>query len=93
MGYVASRNEDEYSAFILFFLSRNSKIILTNRNIERKDVFCDTWKKFNTFELEACIGLWLLSGVYKSHNESTENLWDASTRRNIFRATMSLENF
>lgn len=43
--------------------------------------------------MEAFIGLLLLSGVYKSRNESTESLWDATTGRSIFRATMSLEKF
>lgn len=35
----------------------------------------------------------LLAGVYKSHNESTESLWDETKGRPIFRATMSLERF
>uniref|UniRef100_A0A3B3RN32 PiggyBac transposable element-derived protein domain-containing protein n=1 Tax=Paramormyrops kingsleyae TaxID=1676925 RepID=A0A3B3RN32_9TELE len=33
------------------------------------------------------------SQVYRSSNEATESLWDTSTGRNIFRATMSLQTF
>lgn len=91
--YATSRIEDEYSAFMLFFSPAVMNIILKNSNIEGKNVFGDRWKDLNNVDLEAFVGLLLLSGVYKSRNESTKSLWDATTGRSIFRATMSLEKF
>lgn len=42
--------------------------------------------------LHAYFGLLILAGVFRSNGEYTESLWDAKTGREIFRATMSLEN-
>ena len=39
-------------------------------------------------ELKAFIGLLILAGVYKSHNEATQNLWNEQMGRQIFRATV-----
>ncbi|XP_051791324.1 piggyBac transposable element-derived protein 4-like [Erpetoichthys calabaricus] len=51
------------------------------------------WNDIDEEYLDAYIGVLLLAGVYKSSNEATDSLWDASTGRNIFRATMSLQSF
>ena len=91
--YATSKIEDEYSSFMMFFPPVVVNIILKNSNIEGKRVFGDNWKNLNNVDLEAFIGLLLLSGVYKSRNESIESLWDNTTTRNNFRATMSLEKF
>ena len=47
----------------------------------------------NNVDFDAFIGFLLLSGVYKSRNESTESLWDATIERNIFRETIFIEKF
>ena len=43
--------------------------------------------------LHAYFGVLILAGVFISNGESTGSLWDAETGRELFRATMSLENF
>ncbi|XP_039956871.1 piggyBac transposable element-derived protein 4-like [Bactrocera tryoni] len=60
-------------------------------NIKGLQFFGDNWKIIDLIELEAYIGLQILAGVYKSHNESLIHLWDENNGRPIFRATMSLE--
>lgn len=42
--------------------------------------------------LEAYTGV-LLAGVYRSSNETTDGMWEASTGRHIFQAKMSLRPF
>jgi len=43
--------------------------------------------------LNAYIGLLLLATVYRSHDKSTESVWDACKGQSIFRAMMFLEKF
>lgn len=43
--------------------------------------------------LHAYFGVLILAGIFRSIGESTESLWNAETGRELFRATMSLENF
>lgn len=40
----------------------------------------DSLKNLNNVDLKAFIGLLLVSVVYKSRNDSTESLWDATNR-------------
>lgn len=91
--YATSRIHDEYTSFLLYFPPPLEKIILDNTNIEGKRIYEDNWHGVDSIEMHAYFGLLLLAGVYKSHNESTESLWNADTGRNIFRATMSLQRF
>ncbi|XDV11586.1 hypothetical protein PO909_000484 [Leuciscus waleckii] len=56
-------------------------------------VYGESWKEVDWVDLQAYIGLLLLAGVYRSHNEATMSLWNADTGRAIFRATMSLQAF
>ncbi|XP_066468624.1 piggyBac transposable element-derived protein 4-like isoform X1 [Tiliqua scincoides] len=51
------------------------------------------WKAVDLAELKAYIGLLLLAGVYHARHETLEELWDASSGRPHFRATMSLNRF
>ena len=69
------------------------KVIIAMTNLEGKKVYGDIWKDLDEEYLDAYIGVLLLAGVYRSCNEATDSLWDASTGRNIFRATMSLQTF
>ncbi|XP_058628873.1 uncharacterized protein LOC131538778 [Onychostoma macrolepis] len=43
--------------------------------------------------MEAFIGLLILAGVFKSHDEATQSLWHGEMERAIFRATMPLKDF
>ena len=44
-------------------------------------------------ELNAYFGILILTGVYRSGGEATEELWDSSTGRQIFSAVMSRQRF
>lgn len=87
--YTPSRIEDEYSVFMLLFLSGIVNIIVINRNIVRKDLFCVRIE----FELKIFIGFLLLSEICRSDNASTECLVRATAAHIIFRVTMFLEQF
>nr|XP_055053772.1 piggyBac transposable element-derived protein 4-like [Misgurnus anguillicaudatus] len=90
--FATSRVHNIYSAFELF-LHPIEKIVLDMTNLEGSRVFGEKWKPLDLADLNAYIGLLILSGVYKSNGEATESLWNAECGRPIFRATMSLERF
>lgn len=91
--YLSSRiTQEEFSSFELFFPPPLIRIILKYTNIEGRRIFDKEWIDIDTIELFAFIGLLLLSGVFRSHNESSERLWDSQKGRPIFAATMSLKN-
>ena len=54
-------------------------------------MFADTWKALDQVDLQAYMGLLILSGVHRSNNEATKSLWDAESGRPI--STMSLQQF
>ncbi|XP_029900733.1 piggyBac transposable element-derived protein 4-like [Myripristis murdjan] len=91
--FAMTRVSDIKSCFDLFLPWSIKKIIIDMTNLEGKRVHKDTWHDIDVAHLDAYIGIVLLAGVYRSSNEATESLWDASTGRNIFRATMSLHSF
>lgn len=80
------------TCFELFMPLSLKRLIIAMTNLEGKKVHGDMWKDIDEEYLDAYIGV-LLAGVYRSCNEATDSLWDASTGRNIFRATMSLHTF
>lgn len=51
------------------------------------------WHDVSDTEMEAYIGLLLLSGVFRSNNEGMRLLWDRSFGREIFRTTMPRTRF
>lgn len=91
--YAMTRISDEISAFKLFITIGIEQLIMNYTNIEGEKVYGENWKQLDDRELEAYLGLLILAGVYKSHNESTESLWSEENGRHIFRATMSLKRF
>lgn len=91
--YALTRISDELSAFQLLMPNNIEQIILKNTNLEGLRVYKENWKTLDIVELEAFIGLMILAGVFKSNNESIENLWNEQNGRHIFRATMSLKRF
>lgn len=72
-------NDDETSAFFLFFTAAIKNIVLENTNFEDRRVYKNNWKDLDVEDLHAYLGLLIL--------------WDAEKGRSIFCATMSLEFF
>ncbi|KAG1968704.1 hypothetical protein F2P79_003453 [Pimephales promelas] len=91
--YACSRVQDARSAFELFLPEKIQKKLIDMTNLEGKRVFEESWNEVDWVDLQAYIGLLLLAGVYRSHNEATMSLWNAETGRAIFCATMSLRAF
>ncbi|XP_027874871.1 piggyBac transposable element-derived protein 4-like [Xiphophorus couchianus] len=90
---AVTRVTDIKSVFELFMPNAIQKIILQMTNLEGRRVFGENWKELDKMHLHAYLGVLILSGVFKSKDESTASLWDTETGRAIFRATMSLETF
>ncbi|XP_068435159.1 piggyBac transposable element-derived protein 4-like [Clinocottus analis] len=91
--FAVTRVSDIRTCFELFMPSSLKRVIIAMTNLEGKKVYGDKWKDIDEVYLDAYLGVLLISGVYRSCNEATDSLWDASTGRNIFRATMSLQTF
>ena len=90
---AVSHVQDIKSAFELFIPDSIQKIILDCSNAEGRRVFQERWNDMDQTHLEAYFGVLILAGVFRSKGESTESLWDAETGRELFRTTISLENF
>lgn len=90
--FAVTRVSDIKTCFELFMPLSLKRVIIAMTNLEGKKVQGDMWKDIDEEYLDAYIGVLLLAGVYRSCNEATDSLWDASTGRNIFRATMSLQS-
>lgn len=90
--FAVTRVSDIKTCFELFMPLSLKRVIIAMTNLEGKKVHGDMWKDIGEEYLDAYIGVLLLAGVYRSCNEATD-LWEASTGRNIFRATMSLQTF
>ncbi|XP_037553572.1 piggyBac transposable element-derived protein 4-like [Nematolebias whitei] len=91
--FALTRVSDIKTCFDLFMPLSLKKVIIAMTNLEGKKVHGDTWKDIDEECLDAFIGVLLLAGVYRSSNEALTSLWDVSTGRSIFRATMSLQTF
>uniref|UniRef100_A0A669C9C5 PiggyBac transposable element-derived protein domain-containing protein n=1 Tax=Oreochromis niloticus TaxID=8128 RepID=A0A669C9C5_ORENI len=85
--------QDIKSSCDLFIPDSIQRIILDCSNLEGRRVFGERWKEMDQIDLQAYFGVLILAGVFRSKGESTESLWDAETGRELFRASMSLENF
>lgn len=79
-------------SFNLYITDDILKLITDHTNLHGRRNITE-WKDIDATDLQAYIGLVLLTGVYRSHNESTRSLWDENTGRAVFRATMSLKTF
>lgn len=91
--YAISRITDIKFSLLIFFERQILSKIIEMSNKEGQVVFGNEWKIISDEEFLAYIGILLLAGVYRSRNESTKSLWDSSTGRPIFKATMSLKRF
>lgn len=90
---AVTHTQDIKSSFELFITDSIQEIILDCTNLKGRRVFGERWKEMDQTQLHAYFGVLILAGVFRSKGESAESLWDAETGREIFRATMSLENF
>lgn len=90
--YAISRINSPESAFKLFITEEEIHCILKYTNLQGMRSL-KSWKSLDETELWAYLGLLLLSGVYKSRNEDTRNLWDNETGRPVFPATMPRNRF
>ncbi|XP_020483419.2 piggyBac transposable element-derived protein 4-like isoform X1 [Labrus bergylta] len=90
--HALSRISTVKSTFDLFLTDDIMKLILNMTNLQGRRSKKD-WKDIDITDLQAFIGLLILSGVYRSHKESLHSLWDDQTGRPIFRATMALRRF
>ncbi|KAJ4436433.1 hypothetical protein ANN_19066 [Periplaneta americana] len=84
----------------LLFDDKILNLIVTNTNEKITELSANYGKTasftnhIDIVELNAFLGLLYLSGVFKSGNEDAKGLWNADdTGRDIFRATMSLDQF
>ncbi|KRZ75041.1 hypothetical protein T10_6890 [Trichinella papuae] len=68
-------------------------IVLQMTNLDGKRLYKDDWKQIDETEFHAYINLLILAGVYKSHGEATNSLWNTENGRPIFFSVMSLDNF
>ncbi len=91
--WAASRIEDEVTAFEAIFDDNMMKTILVETNREARRSKGDNWFDYEMKDMKAFIGLVILRGVYRAHNESLEELWSAEHRHSIFRVTMPLYKF
>ena len=91
--YAIRMTDSINTAFQLFFTPNIFKIVLTKSNKDGEVVFKEKWAPISEDELNGFLGLLFLAGVYRSAGEATEELWDMSDDRQIFRSVMSCERF
>lgn len=88
------RNVDSpLSAFQLFMKDALLQQIQKWTNKEGARVHGQNWKDVTESELQKFLGLSILSGVYKSCNESILQLWSIKDGRPIFNKTMARNRF
>lgn len=95
--------QNPLNAFRLFLSEQIVDIIVRETNRKARAVHAEwnlahpeeqkEWTETNDVEMEAFIGLLLLAGMFKSMNESLDELWSSETGRAIFRATMRINRF
>jgi hypothetical protein len=89
--------------FKLLMTEDMTTVIVTETNRRAQEVIKDwldknpgkknTWKDTDSDELRAFIGLLVLAGVYRSKNESINEMWSLADGRAIFPATMTKNRF
>ena len=88
------RNVDSpLAAFQLFMRSRLVKEILKWTNKEGSLVYKEAWQDTTNEEFLRYLGVLVLSGVYKSRNESIRQLWSKEDGRPIFDKSMARNRF
>lgn len=82
------------SCFELFLNQPLINLILEWTNKEGRLVFGeDKWEDADEIEIKCFIGLLILAGVYRGHNEAVVALWNEKDGRDIFRKSMARQRF
>jgi len=90
----ALRNTDgPLSAFYLFMRKPLLNEIMKWTNKEGQHIYVEKWTDVTEEEFLCFLGLLLLSGVYKSRNESVIQLWNSTDGRAIFGESMARNRF
>nr|XP_061840556.1 piggyBac transposable element-derived protein 4-like [Nerophis lumbriciformis] len=90
--YALARTCSPESAFFLYFTEDMVHLILSCTNLQGRRAI-PGWKDVSEVDLRAYLGLLILSGVFRSHHESTKSLWGKESGRALFAATMSEKRF
>ncbi|KAJ8383622.1 hypothetical protein AAFF_G00215930 [Aldrovandia affinis] len=90
--YAITRISDVTSAFELFITKEIIQVVVDMTNLQGFRTVTN-WKKTDSTEIQAFIGLVILAGVFRSRNEAVLSLWNEHTGRPMFRATMSRKRF
>ncbi|CAJ1051903.1 piggyBac transposable element-derived protein 4-like [Xyrichtys novacula] len=90
--YATVRSHSIESTFDLFFTPAVIDLVVehTNRHGGRTQ---KDWKKLDSCEFRAFLGLLIFAGIFRSKGETIRSLWDGTHGRAIFRATMSRNRF
>ena len=91
--FATSRIRNEETAFAIIMDDSMLETIMVETNRKATRMKGEEWKTINLEELKAFIGLLILRGVCKGHNEALDSLWSNETGRPLFRETMSLTRF
>lgn len=90
----AARNIDSIeSSFNLFMTTTVINIVIKWTNKEGRLVHGNDWKDVDATELKCFVGLLLLAGVFKAHNEAIMSLWNLEDGRPIFNKSMPRNRF
>lgn len=81
------------SAFELFVEPSILQNILKWTNKEGNITYGNKWIDLDREEFECFLGLLILAGVYKGHNEGIVNLWNTEHGRNIFNSSIARKRF
>ncbi|CAD7085957.1 unnamed protein product [Hermetia illucens] len=90
--FASSRCTDILSSFLLF-MEPIEKTIVEMTNLYGSRKYKELWLPVDIASLRAYYGLLILAGVYRSHGQCINELWDDQTGPPIFRATMTLKKF
>ncbi|XP_055388890.1 piggyBac transposable element-derived protein 4-like [Condylostylus longicornis] len=91
--YAKSRIDTPKDAFLLYFPKQIEKIIIENSNAFGQAKYGLQHIEIDSNLLYAYIGVLILAGVYRSNNETTDELFDEDNGRPIFRAIMPQKTF
>jgi len=91
--YAISRINDIKSSFCLYFKHNIIALIIKMSNIEGKAIYGDQWIELTEIEFSAYLGVLLVAGVYRSHGEATESLWNSSVGRPILEQLCLYKDF
>jgi len=90
----AVRNVDTAeSAFQLFLTPSLLQQIIDWTNKEGQLVYGHQWADVDNIEMHCYLGLLILAGVMKGHNESVMSLWNEENGRAIFNQSMARNRF